>query len=51
MYVDIIKAAHPGIEIVEGTHVPRDFSVFQKDVSAALCAQKESMADIIKAGK
>lgn len=50
-YVDIIKAAHPAIEIVEGTHVPRDFSVFQKDVSAALCAQKGNMTDIIKAGR
>ncbi len=50
-YVEIIHSAHPGIEVVEGTHVPRDFSVFQKDVGAALCAQKESMTDIIKAGK
>jgi predicted metal-binding protein len=47
-YVEVINEAFPEIQVVEGTHVPRDFSVFQREVAAALCTPKKSMTDVIR---
>lgn len=47
-YIQLIKVAYPSIEIVEGTHVARDYRHFQKDVKKALCAGRTTMTDIIK---
>lgn len=48
-YIAVIKASYPSIDIVEGTHTPRDFSVFQQEVRAGLCSPRGSMTDIIQA--
>jgi predicted metal-binding protein len=48
-YVSAIKEAYPDIEIVEGTHTPRDFSEFREEVKAALCVPTPNMTEIIKA--
>ncbi len=50
-YVQVINEAFPDIQVVQGTHVPRDFSVFQKEVAAVLCAPKKSMTDVIRSRK
>lgn len=50
-YKEVIKEAYPGIELVEGTHVPHDFGLFQKDVREVMCAARENMTDIIKGRK
>ncbi|MCL6559679.1 MAG: CGGC domain-containing protein [Firmicutes bacterium] len=50
-YIEVIKEAYPGIEIVEGTHVAHDFGEFRKDVREVLCAGRENMTDIIKGRK
>jgi predicted metal-binding protein len=48
-YVAAIKGAYPGMEIVEGSHIARDFSVFQEEVRAVLCSPRQNMTNIIKA--
>ncbi|MCS5696465.1 CGGC domain-containing protein [Desulfofundulus thermocisternus] len=47
-YIEIIKETYPDLEIVEGTHTPRDFGVFQKEVKELLCASRIDMSDLIK---
>ncbi|NHM28802.1 CGGC domain-containing protein [Desulfofundulus sp. TPOSR] len=47
-YMEVIKEAYPGLEVVEGTHTPRDFKVFQGEVKELLCATRVDMTDLIK---
>lgn len=46
-YIKVIKENFPNLEIVEGTHKPRDKSTFQGEVHDLLCAQTRDMTDLI----
>ncbi|WP_366923102.1 CGGC domain-containing protein [Metallumcola ferriviriculae] len=47
-YVEAITETYPDIELVMGTHTPRDPKEFQKEIKEALCVGKFNMTDIIK---
>lgn len=50
-YQTVIKETHPELEIVPGTHVPKDKDQFRKDVRELLCPtihEIQDMNDIIK---
>lgn len=49
-YVKVIKEKYPNIEIVEGTHRPRDKSAFQSEVRDLLCFETVDMTDLILNG-
>lgn len=46
-YVKVIKEAYPELEIVEGTHKPRDKATFQSEVCDLLCIETRDMTDLI----
>jgi len=46
-YIDVIKKKYPNIEIVEGTHKPRDKAAFQGEVYELLCIKTKDMTDLI----
>ncbi|MTI85617.1 MAG: CGGC domain-containing protein [Firmicutes bacterium] len=46
-YIKVIKEAYPKIEIVEGTHKPRDKRIFQAEVRELLCIENRDMTDLI----
>lgn len=46
-YVKVIKETYPNIEIVEGTHKPRDKVTFQGEVRELLCIETKDMTDLI----
>jgi len=46
-YIKVIKEAYPKMEIVEGTHKPRDKSIFQAEVRELLCIENRDMTDLI----
>lgn len=50
-YADAISATYPDIEIVQGTHSPRDPAIFQEEVRAILCAPRKGMTAIIQGRK
>jgi predicted metal-binding protein len=50
-YADAITAMYPGIEIVQGTHLPRDPTQFQDEVREVLCAPRKGMTSIIQSRK
>ncbi len=50
-YQSVIAATYPDLEIVWGTHIPKDKEQFRKDVRELLCptvAEIQDMNDIIK---
>jgi len=47
-YVRVIRQAYPDIDLVMGTHAPRDPREFQGEVRDLLCASRRTMADLIK---
>ena len=50
-YQSVIKKAYPELEIVSGTHIPRDKKQFQNDVRELLCptvTKDQDMNDIIR---
>ena len=46
-YIKVIKEVYPEIEIVEGTHKPRDKATFQTEVRKLLCIENRDMTDLI----
>ena len=45
--------AYPGLEIVLGTHIPKDKEQFRKDVRELLCptfSEVQDMNDVIRGG-
>jgi len=46
-YINVIKKTYPNIEIVEGTHAPRDKNIFQNEVRDLLCIDNKDMTDLI----
>ena len=46
-YISVIKSAYPEVEIVEGTHKPRDKATFQGEVKELLCLEHRDMTDLI----
>jgi len=46
-YTKVIKEVYPQIEIVEGTHKPRDKATFQAEVRELLCTETRDMTDFI----
>lgn len=50
-YQAVIAAAYPGLEIILGTHIPKDKKQFKEDVKELLCPtafKVQDMNDIIK---
>jgi hypothetical protein len=50
-YQKVIAAAYPDLEIVCGTHTPRDTGQFRREVHELLCprlAPRQDMTDLIK---
>ena len=50
-YKAVIAQAYPGLEIVLGTHIPKDTMLFRSDVKELLCpsvSEVQDMNDIIK---
>ena len=50
-YQSVIEKAYPDLEIILGTHIPRDKEQFQNDVKELLCptaSGPQDMNDIIK---
>ncbi|MDF9409081.1 CGGC domain-containing protein [Pelotomaculum isophthalicicum JI] len=46
-YLDVIKEKYPDIEIVEGTHKPRDKTIFRGEVCELLSVRTKDMTDLI----
>jgi predicted metal-binding protein len=50
-YQAVIAAAYPDLEIIPGTHIPKDKMLFREDVKELLCptvSKVQDMNDIIK---
>ena len=47
-YVRVIREAYPDVNLVMGTHTPREPREFQKEVQEMLCAGRLTMSDLIK---
>lgn len=50
-YMEAIKVSYPGIEIVQGTHVPPEPAHFREEVRQLLCTPRKGMEAIIKGRK
>lgn len=47
-YAKVIQEAYPEINLVMGTHTPRDPGEFRREVKELLCAERATMTDLIK---
>ena len=47
-YARVIKEAYPDVNLVMGTHTPREPRGFQGEVKEMLCADRLTMSDLIK---
>lgn len=47
-YAKVIRTVYPDIDIVMGTHSPRDPKEFQREVGRLLCLERLTMTDLIK---
>jgi predicted metal-binding protein len=47
-YAGVVREYYPGIEVVMGTHTPKDPRAFQLEVKELLCVARRNMTDLIK---